>query len=57
VTPTISYEGGQRPAFAKASQNVAVVATLLNTLLPASAVGVDKLYQHLGEILAIIAVR
>jgi hypothetical protein len=38
------------PAFARASQNVAAAATLLDTLLVPSADEVDKLYHQLGEI-------
>jgi hypothetical protein len=55
VTPAISHEGGggQHPTFARASQNVAIVATLLDMLPPPSIDGVDWLYHQLGEILTI----
>jgi hypothetical protein len=46
VTPILSHEGGggQHPAFPRASQNVAVMAMLLDTLPPPSTDGVDMLY-------------
>jgi hypothetical protein len=53
VAPAISHEGEQRPAFSIASQNVAAVATLWDTLPAPSTDGVDKLYYWLGEILTI----
>jgi hypothetical protein len=54
VTPAISHDGGQHLTFARASQNVVMAATLLDTLPPPSTDGMDRLYHQLGEILAII---
>jgi hypothetical protein len=45
VAPTTSRERGQCPAFARASQNVAVAAMLLDMLHPPSVDGVDKLHR------------
>jgi hypothetical protein len=45
VTPTISREGGQHPAFTKASRNMVTMATLLDTLPPPSTDWVDRLYR------------
>jgi hypothetical protein len=46
VAPTISREGGgQHHTFARASQNVAAMAMLLDTLLAPSTTEVDKLYH------------
>jgi hypothetical protein len=53
VAPTISREGEQHPTFSRPSQNMATVATLLDTLPAPSTDGVDKLYGRLGEIIAI----
>jgi hypothetical protein len=44
VTPTISREGEQCTAFTRASQNMAAVVVLLDTLPPPSIDGVDNLY-------------
>jgi hypothetical protein len=44
VAPAISCEGAQCPAFTRASQNMAAVAMLLDTLPAPSVNGVDKLY-------------
>jgi hypothetical protein len=46
VAPTISHEGGggQRPAFARASQNVVAAATLLD-MLAAPFNKVERLYN------------
>jgi hypothetical protein len=41
------------PTIARASQNMAAVATLLDMLPAHSTNAVDKLYRQLGEILAI----
>jgi hypothetical protein len=59
VAPAISREGGggQPPTFVRASQNVAAVAALLDTLPPPSTDVVDRLYRQLGEILAIAAAQ
>jgi hypothetical protein len=40
VAATINHEGMSHPTFAKASQNVAAAATLLDTLLMPSTDGV-----------------
>jgi hypothetical protein len=54
AAPTTTHErGGQHPTFAKASQNVVVAATLLDTLPTLSIDAVDRLYHQSGEILAI----
>jgi hypothetical protein len=42
VVPTIIHEGGQRPAFTRASQNMAAAAMLLDMLPQPSADGVDR---------------
>jgi hypothetical protein len=47
MAPAINSEGGQRPAFVRASQNAATRATLLDTLPAPSADGVDMLYRQL----------
>jgi hypothetical protein len=57
VAPAISREGGQRPTFARASQNVAVAAMLLYTLHAPFVDEVEKLYYRLGENLAIVATQ
>jgi hypothetical protein len=51
----INHEGGggQHPTFARASQNVAVAAALLDTLPTPSTDWVDKVYQQLKNILNI----
>jgi hypothetical protein len=43
--PTIRHEGDQCSAFAKASQNMATAAMLLDTLPPPSTDEVDRLYH------------
>jgi hypothetical protein len=56
VATAINHEGGgggHHPSFTWASQNVAVAATLLVTLLAPSTDGVDKVYQQLKDILSI----
>jgi hypothetical protein len=55
VAPTISREGGQHPAFARASQNMAIAVALLDMLPPPSTDEVEWLYHELGEILIIVA--
>jgi hypothetical protein len=57
VAPTISCEGGQLPTLARASQNMALAAVLLDMLPPPSADGMDMLYYQLGEILAMFAAQ
>jgi hypothetical protein len=44
---------GQCPTVARASQNVATTATILDTLSAPSTDGVDKVYQQLKDILNI----
>jgi hypothetical protein len=44
VVAAISYDGARQPAFARASQNVAAAATLLNTLPTISTDGADRVY-------------
>jgi hypothetical protein len=54
VAPAISHKGrGAALAFARASQNLATMAMLLDTLPTPSVDGVDRLYHHMGEILTI----
>jgi hypothetical protein len=46
VAPTISHEGGgQRPTFARASQNVVAAATLLDMLAAPFTDKVERLYH------------
>jgi hypothetical protein len=45
VAIIINREGMSSPTFARASQNVAVIAALLNTLPAASTDRVDKVYH------------
>jgi hypothetical protein len=53
VAAAINCEGRQRPAFARASQNMVMVAMLLDPLPTPSTKGVDKLYHQLKDILDI----
>jgi hypothetical protein len=53
ITATINYEGLPHPTFARASQNVALVAALLDTLPAPSIDRVDKVYYQLKDILGI----
>jgi hypothetical protein len=57
VAAAINREGPPRPTFTRASQNVAVAAALLDTLLVPSTDGVDKVYRQLKDILGITAVQ
>jgi hypothetical protein len=57
AVPIISRDGGQRPSFTRAGQNVVAAALLLDTLPPPLAKGVDRLCHQLGEILAIAAAQ
>jgi hypothetical protein len=57
VDAAINREGVPRPTFAKASWNVATMATLLDTLPAPSADGVDKVYRQLKEILGVTVVH
>jgi hypothetical protein len=49
--------GGQRPTLARASQNMATVTVLLDTLLAPSTDGMDKVYQQLKTILGTAATQ
>jgi uncharacterized membrane protein len=54
----IAIINGERPpcpTFTRASQNVVVVAALLDTLLMPSADGVDKVCHQLNDILGVAA--
>jgi hypothetical protein len=51
VTTAINREGAPCPSFARASQNVAMVVALLDTLAMPSADRVDKVYHQLKDIL------
>jgi hypothetical protein len=53
VTTIANRKGVQRPAFARSSQNVAVVIALLDTLPTPSVDEVDKVYYQLKDILGI----
>jgi hypothetical protein len=53
----INREGVQHPAFTRASQNVATVAALLDTLPGPSNDGKDNVYHQLKDILDITAVQ
>jgi hypothetical protein len=45
VTAAINHEGTLHPTFARASQNVAATAGLLDTLPASSTDGVSKVYR------------
>jgi hypothetical protein len=47
----------QLPTFARASQNVVMVAALLNTLAAPSTNGVGEVYQRLKNILSTATVQ
>jgi hypothetical protein len=53
LTTAINREGAQCPAFARASQNMVVMAALLDTLPTPTTDGVNKVYHQLKEILGI----
>jgi hypothetical protein len=53
IVTAINLEGAPRPTFARASQNVAAVATLLDTLPAPSTNSADKVYHQLKDILGV----
>jgi hypothetical protein len=53
----VNCEWRQRPTFARASQNMVAVATLLYTLPAPSAEGLDRVYHQLKDILRIAAAQ
>jgi hypothetical protein len=55
VAAAISYEGPPHLTFARASQDMATMVALLDTLPMSSANGVDKVYHKLKDILNIAA--
>jgi uncharacterized membrane protein len=55
IIAVINGEGPPCPTFTRASQNVAAVAALLDTLLMPSADGVDKVCHQLNDILGVAA--
>jgi hypothetical protein len=57
VTATINHEGTQRPTFARASQNVAMIDVLLDTLPAPTTDGVDKVYHQLKDIIDITTMQ
>jgi hypothetical protein len=57
VATTINHEWMQRPAFTRASQNMAAPIVLLDTLQAPSMDGVDKVYFQLKYILDIAAAQ
>jgi hypothetical protein len=54
VAIAINQEGMPHPTFPRASQNVAVAATILDTLSAPSTGGVSMVYQQLKDILSVI---
>jgi hypothetical protein len=57
IAVAINHEGAQCPAFTRASQNVAMVAMFLDTVLTPSVNVVDNVYRQLKDILGIAAAR
>jgi hypothetical protein len=57
IAAMINREEAQRPAFARASQNMAMAATLLDTLHAPSTGGVNKVYHQLKDIIGITAAQ
>jgi hypothetical protein len=57
VTTAINHEGAPCPTFARASQNRATAATLLDTLPAPSTDGADKFYYQLKDILCVTATQ
>jgi hypothetical protein len=57
VTANNNRKGTKRPAFARASQNMATVAMLLDTLLTPSSNEVEKVYHQLKDILGIFTMK
>jgi hypothetical protein len=55
IVATINCEGSPHLTFTRASQNVATVAVLLDTLHIPFTDGVDKVYHRLKDILGIAA--
>jgi hypothetical protein len=53
VATTINREGLLRPTFARASENVAVAAEILDTLPVPSSNRVDRVYPQLKDILSV----
>jgi hypothetical protein len=53
IVATINHEGTSHPNFARASQNVVTIMSLLDTLPAPSTGGVDKVYHQLRDILGI----
>jgi hypothetical protein len=53
----INREGAPHPTFTRASQNMAAVAALLDTLSAPSSDGVDKVYRQFNDILGITATQ
>jgi hypothetical protein len=53
VDATINCELPPCPAFTRVSQNVAAVATLLDTLFVPSTNGADRVYHQLKDILSV----
>jgi hypothetical protein len=53
VAATINRDGVQCPVLARASQNMAVAAAVLDTLPAPSIDGVDKVYHQLKDIRSI----
>jgi hypothetical protein len=57
ITTAINCDGVPRPTFARASQNVAAVAALLDTLPTPSTNVVGKVYHQLKDINGISAAQ
>jgi hypothetical protein len=57
VATAINRDGAQHPTLARASEDVTVVAMLLDTLEAPSFNGVDKVYRQLKDILDITAAQ
>jgi hypothetical protein len=57
VATVMNCEGTQYLAFGRPSQNVATMATLLDTLPAPSVDGVDKVYHQMKDILSIAAAQ
>jgi hypothetical protein len=55
IAAAINHEGTPHPTFTRASQNVATVAALFDTLSEPSTDGVGKVYQRLKDILGVAA--
>jgi hypothetical protein len=53
IADAINHEGMPHPTFARASQNVVVAATLLDTLAVHSTNRVGKVYHQLMNILGV----